>query len=305
MPIAIQCPKCQRKATVADNAVGITVKCGCGTRFLVQAPPKSEILDEPPQLRTASVQRQNASAWSIANKFLGALDRPKQNLRFTIRLVGGFVAGLSFLFIYVDGISGFLGTFRKLMFFTAAGGIAALIAARPLARLITPSAEKAVEQSVNAVVKIAVILILVCGLSYLLFLGPSGRYYLMLFGLSNPTNQSSSDSTATQPLASTSDDDLAIKCARAVVLDNLKAPSTASFFETRVLEHRNKHYLVFVAVDAQNSFGAMIRNKFVCCVELAGGDKYYVNNQFGIQSVDGALTPEFLGVIKKVNHWPE
>ena len=33
--ISVQCPKCQRKATVPDNAAGRTVKCSCGEKFVV------------------------------------------------------------------------------------------------------------------------------------------------------------------------------------------------------------------------------------------------------------------------------
>ena len=50
MPIAVQCPKCQRNATMPDSTVGKKVKCGCGTSFLVQSTPQFELLQEPPQL---------------------------------------------------------------------------------------------------------------------------------------------------------------------------------------------------------------------------------------------------------------
>ena len=54
--------------------------------------------------------------------------------------------------------------------------------------------------------------------------------------------------------------------ARQAVLSRLKAPSTAQFAETVSYGH-GRYY---VAVDAQNGFGAQIRNGF--CVVLPGGD---------------------------------
>jgi len=54
----------------------------------------------------------------------------------------------------------------------------------------------------------------------------------------------------------------------------LKAPSTAKFVseERRIgIDKPKKTVYITGAVDAQNSFGAMIRNKYACEVERSGG----------------------------------
>ena len=55
------------------------------------------------------------------------------------------------------------------------------------------------------------------------------------------------------------------------VRSNLKAPSTAKFSST-VAGHntRANDYLVTGTVDAQNSFGAMVRSEFQCVVVTSG-----------------------------------
>ena len=50
-----------------------------------------------------------------------------------------------------------------------------------------------------------------------------------------------------------------------LVRDNLKAPSTASFSD---MDTSATGVTIAGHVDAQNSFGAMIRNSFVCTVDL-------------------------------------
>ena len=55
-------------------------------------------------------------------------------------------------------------------------------------------------------------------------------------------------------------------CAKAIVQDNLKSPSTAkfcSFTEASIRHIGNGEYIVAGWVDAQNSFGATVREDFV------------------------------------------
>jgi len=52
-----------------------------------------------------------------------------------------------------------------------------------------------------------------------------------------------------------------------VVEERLKAPSTADFAsynESKVIEKKDNTYIVTSFVDAENSFGAMIRTRFTC-----------------------------------------
>jgi len=70
--------------------------------------------------------------------------------------------------------------------------------------------------------------------------------------------------------------------AREVVLGYLKAPSTAEFqpyAEGIVAQRGANQYTVNLWVDAQNSFGAMIRTYFMVDVELQDGAWYYTNIQ--------------------------
>jgi len=54
--------------------------------------------------------------------------------------------------------------------------------------------------------------------------------------------------------------------AKQLVRENLKSPSTAQFVNTEVIYHKEdqnfEYYIVKVQVDAQNSFGAMIRDQY-------------------------------------------
>lgn len=59
---------------------------------------------------------------------------------------------------------------------------------------------------------------------------------------------------------------------------NLKSPKTAEFqlfSEYGIKKINDRIYDVNIYVDAQNSFGAMIRSKFYCSVELSGKEGEY------------------------------
>lgn len=57
----------------------------------------------------------------------------------------------------------------------------------------------------------------------------------------------------------------AFYCAQLIVKNELKSPSTAKFckFSEATITHNDKEYMVTGYVDAQNSFGATLRNKFI------------------------------------------
>jgi hypothetical protein len=57
----------------------------------------------------------------------------------------------------------------------------------------------------------------------------------------------------------------------------LKAPSTADFTGASASGAAG-HYTVRGQVDSENSFGAMIRNSYVCEVRSAGGDNWNLIN---------------------------
>lgn len=64
-----------------------------------------------------------------------------------------------------------------------------------------------------------------------------------------------------------------VACAE-FVKDQLKSPATAEFSETSSSELGQERWRVEGAVDSENSFGAMIRNTYVCEVEYLGDDEW-------------------------------
>lgn len=82
---------------------------------------------------------------------------------------------------------------------------------------------------------------------------------------SSSSSSSSSGSSSTTNTARHSDED-AFYCATLIVKDYLKAPSTAKFCklsDATVTHLGNGEYMVTGWVDAENSYGAMIRSDFV------------------------------------------
>lgn len=57
------------------------------------------------------------------------------------------------------------------------------------------------------------------------------------------------------------------------VKDRLKAPSTADFSDETVAS-QGRTWTVNGSVDAENSFGAKLRNSFACVVKYNGKDNY-------------------------------
>ena len=54
------------------------------------------------------------------------------------------------------------------------------------------------------------------------------------------------------------------------VLSRLKAPSSAEFGDFDFASHQGNSYVLKSYVDAQNSFGAKLRNTFLCTVMVSG-----------------------------------
>jgi len=62
------------------------------------------------------------------------------------------------------------------------------------------------------------------------------------------------------------------------VKDRLKAPSTAEFpwYDEKFVEDLgNGKFRVTAYVDAENSFGAMLRSNYVCALQYLGNDKWH------------------------------
>jgi predicted lipid-binding transport protein (Tim44 family) len=81
----------------------------------------------------------------------------------------------------------------------------------------------------------------------------------------------------------------AIQC-RDFVKARLKAPATADFSSLSGSASRfaDNKYVVHAYVDAQNSFGANIRNTYVCTVQYTGGDDSDIRSW---RLIDLSMTP--------------
>jgi len=84
-----------------------------------------------------------------------------------------------------------------------------------------------------------------------------------------------------------------INAAQSVIYKDLKSPSTASFVDTIILDNDDYgRFLVYVAVDAQNAFGAYIRNTFIVIVYNVTDETYSYNTWYGVQEIEG-FRPEY------------
>lgn len=104
-----------------------------------------------------------------------------------------------------------------------------------------------------------------------------------------------------------SDEDY-ISCAQTVINQQLKSPSTASYSNAKVVEKDDYgRVLVTMCVDAQNAFGAYIRNYYAIVIENYDPDTekfdYYPN---GITRwTDEQLEDIYLDSAKVASHWNE
>lgn len=62
------------------------------------------------------------------------------------------------------------------------------------------------------------------------------------------------------------------------VKDRLKSPGSAKFSETKAVETTTGEWTVEGAVDSENSFGALIRNSYVCKVRHTSGENWRLVN---------------------------
>ncbi len=98
--------------------------------------------------------------------------------------------------------------------------------------------------------------------------------FVVLFGIVGIFNSCSESDNQTTAVAKPviERDDIEIVTER-IVRDKLKSPSTASFPQHFNAEKKNGKWTVVGVVDAQNSYGAMLRQNFL--VEIVSvGDKW-------------------------------
>ncbi len=104
-----------------------------------------------------------------------------------------------------------------------------------------------------------------------------------------------------------STENIAIGCAKTVISEQLKAPSSAIWHDCKIID-KDSHgrYLVYVNVEATNSFGGYVTNEYlvvVCNVKKDGNFSY--NPNFAVQSVTSSTYDLVVDVIKNLNNWNE
>lgn len=105
---------------------------------------------------------------------------------------------------------------------------------------------------------------------------------------------------------STTNDTFAITAAEDIVKEVLVSPTTAHFSDERVLDRKKNLFLVQLAVDAQNVYGAMIREYYLVVVELSDkgsfGSNYYKKG-IAAQLFDRPTDQRAIEATKAVNGW--
>jgi len=67
---------------------------------------------------------------------------------------------------------------------------------------------------------------------------------------------------------------------KAAVKEKLYAPATARFSDIRYTQVEDDTWIVCGYVDAQNLFGALIRQRFYCTLKYLGNDKWQAIDVF-------------------------
>ena len=102
-----------------------------------------------------------------------------------------------------------------------------------------------------------------------------------------------------------SSEERAVASAKTLVAEYLKAPSTAQYQSIKNIDQSGQYYLIHVIVDAQNSFGAMIRSNYLVCIELTEGNRFRFNANFAVQECSNPPDEMIISVVKRLNGWPE
>lgn len=98
-------------------------------------------------------------------------------------------------------------------------------------------------------------------------------------------------------------DEDCLNCAKSILYDNLKSPSTASIAYSEVADKDlYGRFVVLMTVDAENSFGAMIRQNF--CIVIQGvksDDTFDYNRANVITTFDSSTEETVISMMKQVN----
>ncbi len=101
--------------------------------------------------------------------------------------------------------------------------------------------------------------------------------------------------------------DVAIDAATQLVAQQLKAPSTAEYPTRSIVARDDKgDFLVHVVVDAQNTFGAVLRDSFLVAVTVKEADSdlfWYQPDGQAVQSASDPPTTDEILAMERLNGW--
>lgn len=100
-------------------------------------------------------------------------------------------------------------------------------------------------------------------------------------------------------------DDIVISCAKTVISQQLKSPSSAIWHNEKIVDKDSYgKYLIYLKVEATNSFGGYITNEYLVVVANVQKDGHFdYNTNFAVQSVTASTYDIVVDVIKELNSW--
>lgn len=97
-----------------------------------------------------------------------------------------------------------------------------------------------------------------------------------------------------------SHEDKVQELAQKALLTKLKSPSTAKFVETKLLVNKKPYYIVYVSVDAQNSFGAVLRENYMVAL-TEENNKLNLGDLYGVQTCSSTPTSDEVAAMAVLN----
>ncbi len=104
-----------------------------------------------------------------------------------------------------------------------------------------------------------------------------------------------------------SNDEKAITCAKTIISEDLKAPSTAIWSNASVLDKdRYGRYLVDITCEAQNSFGGYVKERYLVVVsDMKSDGTFRYNKLFSKTTYSEYTKSEAIEYLKQSNNWDQ
>lgn len=91
--------------------------------------------------------------------------------------------------------------------------------------------------------------------------------------------------------------------AKVVLADTLEAPSSANYISFETVAKEGDWKMVHVVLDAQNSFGAMLRKSLCVTYRFEDGHYKWLHDE-GVQECGKPPSAEEIALLKRLNGWP-